>query len=63
MLERMAISRQRIINLMNNLGYTEAAEGASRVLPDQVELKQLEEFGDRHGISRTELESRMGGSP
>jgi len=45
------------------LGYTEAAEEASRVLPDQVELKQLEEFGDRHGISRTELESRMGGSP
>jgi hypothetical protein len=59
----MAISRQRIISMLNNLGYSEAAEEASRVLPEQVDLKQVQEFSDRHGISRTELESRMGGSP
>jgi hypothetical protein len=59
----MAISRQWAIDLMNHLGYAEAAEEAARVLPEQFDLQQLKEFGDRHGISRTELESRMGGSP
>ena len=34
-----------------------------RVLPDDMDLKQLQEFGDRHGISRDVLTSRMGGSP
>jgi len=62
-LERVAISRQEIIDMLNHLGYSEAAEDASRVLPGQVDLKQVKEFSDRHGISRTELESQMGGSP
>jgi len=59
----MAISRQEIIDMLNHLGYSEAAKEATRVLPEQVDRKQLEQFGDRHGISRTELESQMGGSP
>jgi len=59
----MAISRQEIIDMLNHLGYSEAAEDASRVLPEQVDLKQVEEFSDRHGISRTEVESQMGSSP
>jgi hypothetical protein len=58
----MAVSRQWVINMLNRMGYTEAAEEASRVLPEQIELKQLEEFGDRHGISRSELVSEMGGT-
>ena len=58
----MAISRQWAINMLNRMGYAEAAEEAARVLPEQVELKQLEEFGDRHGISRSELVSAMGGT-
>ena len=59
----MALSRKSVVDLMNQLGYSEAAEEASRVLPEQVDLKQVQEFGDRHGISRSELESRMGSSP
>jgi hypothetical protein len=51
-----------LIKVLNRMGYAEAAEEASRVLPEQVELKQLEEFGDRHGISRSELVSQMGGT-
>ncbi len=58
----MAISRQWAINMLKRMGYAEAAEEASRVLPEQLELKQLEEFGDRHGISRSELVSWMGGT-
>jgi hypothetical protein len=58
----MAVSKQWAISMMNRLGYPEAAEEASRIFPDQIELKQLEEFGDRHGISRSELVSAMGGT-
>ncbi len=32
----MALSRKWVIDLMNQLGYPEAAEEASRVLPDPV---------------------------
>jgi len=49
--------------MLNHLGYSEAAKEASRVLPEQVDLKQVEEFSDRLGISHTELESQMGSSP
>jgi hypothetical protein len=45
------------------LGYFEAAEEASRVLPEQLDRKQLEEFGDRHGIPRSELENRWEAAP
>ena len=58
----MAISRQWVIDLLNRMGYSEAAEEASRVLPESLDLKQLEEFGDRHGISRSEVVSQMGGT-
>ncbi len=58
----MAISRPWVISMLNRMGYAEAAEEASRVLPEQVELKQLVEFGDRHGLSRSELVSWMGGT-
>jgi hypothetical protein len=59
----MALSRQWVIDLMKHMGYPEVAEAASRVLPDPVDLEQLKKFSDRHGISRAELESRMGGGP
>jgi hypothetical protein len=58
----MAIRKQWAIDLLNRMGYTEAAEEATRVLPDPFELSQLEELSDRHGISRSELVSGMGGT-
>jgi hypothetical protein len=30
---------------------------------NEFDLEQLQEFGDRHGIPRDEVISRMGGSP
>jgi hypothetical protein len=45
------------------MGFTQEADEAAQELPDPVEMEQLHEFGDRHGISRDELTSRMGGSP
>jgi hypothetical protein len=59
----MGYSRKWLADTLRRLGYEEAADEALRVLPDQIDLKQLREFGDRHGISRDTLTDRMGGSP
>ncbi len=59
----MAQDRQWVVDTLRRLGYTQEAEEAARELPDPVEVEQLTEFGDRHGISMAELTSRMGGSP
>ena len=59
----MAFSRQWVVETLRRAGYQREAEEASRVLPDQIDDKQLEEFGAQHGISRSELVDRMGGSP
>ena len=59
----MAQDKQAVIAELRRLGYQEAADAAVRELPDQFTLKDLEEFGDRHNLSRDELVNRMGGSP
>jgi hypothetical protein len=59
----MAYSRQWVADTLRHLGYQQEADEALRDLPEEVDLRQLEEFGDQHGISRGELVSRMGGSP
>ena len=59
----MGYSRQWVVDTLRRLGYRQVADEALRVLPDDMDLKQLQEFGDRRGISRDELTSRMGGSP
>jgi len=59
----MSQDRRWVIDLLHRLGYTRAAEEAARELPDPVTMEELEKFGNRHGISRDELMSEMGGSP
>lgn len=59
----MGYSRHWLVGTLRRLGYEQAADEALQVLPDQIDLQQLQEFGDRHGISRGELIDRMGGSP
>jgi len=59
----MGYDRQWVVDTLCRIGYPQEADEASRVLPAEVDLEQLREFGDRHGISRDELISRMGGSP
>ena len=59
----MAESRQWVVDMLRHMGYAQEADDAVRELPDPVEIEQLQEFGDRHGISRDEIVSRMGGSP
>jgi len=59
----MALDRQWVVDTLRRLGFEHEAEEAARELPDPVDHEQLREFGDRHGISVTELTDRMGGSP
>lgn len=59
----MGYSRQWVVEILRRLGYAQAADEALRVLPEHIDREQLEEFGNRHGISRGELIDRMGGSP
>jgi hypothetical protein len=59
----MGQDRQWVVDTLRRLGYEREADEAARVLPDPVEMEQLSEFGDQHGISVAELMSRMGGSP
>ena len=59
----MAYSRQWVVDTLRRIGYTQEADEALRVLPEDVDLEQLQAFGARHGISRDDLIDRMGGSP
>ena len=59
----MGYSRQWLADTLRHLGYQRAADDALRVLPDEIDLKQLQEFGEQHGISLGEVIDRMGGSP
>jgi hypothetical protein len=59
----MAYDRQWLIDMLSRLGYTQAAEEAAQMLPEEFSYDELRKFGDRHGISVNELTSRMGGSP
>jgi hypothetical protein len=59
----MAYSKRWLVDMLRHMGYTQAADDALRDMPDELDLKQLQEFADRHGISRDEVISRMGGSP
>ena len=63
MLVQMAYTRQWLVDILRRLGYTQAADDALREMPEEFDRKQLEEFGDRHGISRDEVNDAMGGSP
>jgi hypothetical protein len=59
----MPHSRLQLVDILRHLGYTQEADDALREMPDEFDIKQLREFGDRHGISSGELIDRMGGSP
>lgn len=52
-----------MVDLLRRLGYTRESDDALREMPAEFDVKQLREFADRHGISRDELISQMGGSP
>jgi hypothetical protein len=58
----MAYTRQWLVDMLRRLGFTQAAEDALREMPEEFDFEQLQEFGDRHHISRDELTDAIGGS-
>ena len=60
---QMPYSRRWVADILRRSGYQQEADEALRVLPDEVDRAQLEEFGDRHNIFIDEVISQMGGSP
>ena len=56
-------SGQYVADRLRRLGFPELADVALRELPDPVDAKQLENWGMRHGLSKDDLISHMGGSP
>ncbi len=56
-------SRQYVADRLRRQGFPELADVALRELPDPVDTGQLETWGTRHGISKDDLISSMGGSP
>ena len=59
----MELSRQAIVEKLRRAGLRELADEAARRLPDPVELKDAQEWGMQHGITRDTLVNLMGGSP
>lgn len=57
------MSRQQVVDVLHRLGHGHLVEEAERVLPDPVDYDELGEWAQRHGVTRDELVSRMGGSP
>jgi hypothetical protein len=56
------VTREHVVGILRAAGLSEAAVDAERELPDEVEYQQAEEYLGRHGITKDELISRMGGS-
>ncbi len=59
----MQFTRQHVVDLLRKTGFSQAADEASRELPDPVDLDQVSAWGAKYGITKDELISRMGGSP
>jgi hypothetical protein len=59
----MALSRQQIARLLRRAGLEDAAADALAALPDQPDVKDIEQFCVAHGLSVGFLMDRMGGSP
>jgi len=59
----MGYSRQWLVDTLRHLGFPQEADEALRVMPDEFDREQLLEFADRHGIDRSTVTDRMGGSP
>jgi hypothetical protein len=59
----MGYSRQWLVRVLRDLGYSKEADEALRAFPDDIDRQQLQEFADRHHIFLDDLISRMGGSP
>jgi hypothetical protein len=59
----MKVGRHHVVDLLRRTGLPEAADEAERVLPDPVDMDDVIQWGQKHGVTRDDLISQMGGSP
>jgi hypothetical protein len=59
----MALARKDAVAMLRRAGLMDLAAKAETELPDPVERDELAQFGQRYGLTRDWLASRMGGSP
>ena len=59
----MLTTKREVVRVLRNAGLLQTAEEAERTLPDELDIERAAEFGERYGITRDVLISRMGGSP
>jgi hypothetical protein len=59
----MPMTKHELVRVLRNAGLEDAADDAEKSLPDNVDVEEAVQFGLRHGITRDELISSMGGSP
>lgn len=59
----MKLTRQYVVEVLRRSGFPTVAEEAAHALPDPVDFDQLARWGLRHGITKDQLISQMGGSP
>jgi len=59
----MQLAKKTVVDVLRRAGLADEAEEADRNLPDPVDLEVAAKWGERYGITRDMLVSRMGGSP
>lgn len=55
--------RKHVVDLLRRTGHPQAADEASRLLPDPVDVEHARTFCRQHQIHLDDLVSGMGGSP
>ena len=53
-------TRQHVVDLLRNAGWSDLADEAARTLPDPIDATHLEAWGTQHGVSFEDLKSRFG---
>jgi hypothetical protein len=59
----MEVTRQHVLDVLRRVGFAEAADELSEVLPNTIDLDKIQPFLTPYGITRDVLTSEMGGSP
>ena len=61
--DAMQVTRQHVVDILRTAGHWQTADEAALSLPELMEFERAASFLARHGITKSELISRMGGSP
>ena len=57
----MQYSKQEVVQMLRRWGYEQLADEALRDLPDPVDVDELRDWNMRHGLTRDDIISNIGG--